>query len=329
MSVAVLALALAAPCAQAGKKPKANAPKKTLRVLYWNIQNGMWDGQGDNYDRFVAWINKQNPDICIFCEASSIFYTGTNKSMPKEERYLPDHWGELAARYGHSYWFKGAQRDNYPQVVTSKYPIDSVATFVGVKPDTVVVHGGGWCRVNVDGISQPINIVTLHPKPFSYGYNVPKEKRAEDSQLSGGEKHRRKEVMYMVNHTVRTVPNPETQYWIMAGDYNSKSRKDNFKYGYLDSSLSFIVHDYIASDKTPYYDLVAETYPGLFCPSCGKNTRIDYFYLTKPLLEACKDVNVTPDSYTNRWCDTPQISNFWHPSDHFPIIADFNLSKLK
>ena len=26
----------------------------TIRLLYWNIQNGMWDGQGDNYERFIT-----------------------------------------------------------------------------------------------------------------------------------------------------------------------------------------------------------------------------------------------------------------------------------
>ena len=27
--------------------------EKPLRLLYWNIQNGMWSGQEDNYDAFV------------------------------------------------------------------------------------------------------------------------------------------------------------------------------------------------------------------------------------------------------------------------------------
>ena len=48
-----------------------------VSLLYWNIQNGMWDGQGDNYDRFVAWVKAQDPDICVWCEAASLYYTGT------------------------------------------------------------------------------------------------------------------------------------------------------------------------------------------------------------------------------------------------------------
>ena len=33
----------------------ADARGKDLKVLYWNIQNGMWAGQEDDYDAFVKW----------------------------------------------------------------------------------------------------------------------------------------------------------------------------------------------------------------------------------------------------------------------------------
>ena len=52
---AVLAIVFAGSC-------KAEQP---LRLLYWNIQNGMWDGQNDNYDRFVEYVKSQDPDICV------------------------------------------------------------------------------------------------------------------------------------------------------------------------------------------------------------------------------------------------------------------------
>ena len=45
--------------------------KKALRVLYWNIQNGMWAGQPDHYQKFVDWINSWHPDICIFDEGAT------------------------------------------------------------------------------------------------------------------------------------------------------------------------------------------------------------------------------------------------------------------
>ena len=94
--------------------------EKTLRLLHWNIQNGMWDGQNDNYDRFVEFVKSQDPDVCVWCEAQSIWKTDSDQKMAKEDRYLVDGWGELAARYGHQYWGIGGYRDSYPQVITTK-----------------------------------------------------------------------------------------------------------------------------------------------------------------------------------------------------------------
>lgn len=118
-----------------------------LRVLYWNIQNGMWADQGNNYDNFVEWVKRYDPDVCVWCEAQTIYEDGTNKARAAEDRYLPDNWGELAARYGHPYWTKSGHRDNYPQVITSKYPIEKVLDIIGEEPDSVVSHGACHARI--------------------------------------------------------------------------------------------------------------------------------------------------------------------------------------
>ena len=150
-AAAVLTVLLLAAC----QKPETTS----MRLLDWNIQNGMWVGQNDNYDRFVNWVKEQDPDICVWCEAQSIWLTDSDQAMPEEDRYLADNWGELAARYGHAYWGIGGHRDNYPQVITSKYPIRYVAQIVGEEPDRVVTHGAGWATVEVNG--KEINIAIL------------------------------------------------------------------------------------------------------------------------------------------------------------------------
>ena len=94
----------------------------------------MWSGQGDNYTRFVDWVSAQNPDVCVWCEAVSNYRTASDEKVKPEEAYLPEHWGELARRYGHEYWYKGGHRDNFPQVITSKYPIENVARLIGLFP---------------------------------------------------------------------------------------------------------------------------------------------------------------------------------------------------
>ena len=46
--------------------------QKDFSVLYWNVQNGMWSDQGNNYDNFVKWVKKHDPDVCVWAECKSL-----------------------------------------------------------------------------------------------------------------------------------------------------------------------------------------------------------------------------------------------------------------
>ena len=300
-------------------------PANNLRLLYWNIQNGMWDGQRDNYDRFVDWVKTQSPDICVWCEGGSYLMTESSRTSPKDERYFPAGWPEVAKRYGHDYVFVGGIRDPFPQIITSKYPIDSLGSFIGSKPDSVVVHGAGWAKVKAG--DKDVNIITVHLQPYAYWRYIPDEQKDESARNYGGEMYRRMELEWIFNHTVKTHENPEDELWIMAGDFNARSRRDNFKYKWSLSDPRYSVHKYI-EERTPYfYDVVAETFPEIFCPSHSGNTRIDYVYMTRPLLKAVRKVICAPDEYTRPV--SSGVGNYKRPSDHMPIIVDFNLDKIK
>ena len=68
----------------------------TTRLLYWNIQDGMWDGQTDNFNRFVEWVQKQSPDICVFAEVRTKRQTGkTDHVKDESQRILPKGWPEI------------------------------------------------------------------------------------------------------------------------------------------------------------------------------------------------------------------------------------------
>lgn len=294
---------------------------KTLRLINWNIQNGMWDGQNDNYDRFVNFVKAQDPDVCVWCEAQSIWKTDSDQAMAAEDRYLVHNWGELAARYGHKYWAVGGHRDNYPQVITSKYPINVVSKILGDESDVIVAHGAGWFTIEVNG--KTLNIVSLHTWPHAYAY------RAEDREASkaekGGDKYRAKEIQYICEHTIGTVEGAGDQLWMMMGDFNSRSRVDNEQYGYAEDDPKFLVHDYIRAN-TPYMDVIKEKYPEEFKPTTGsKTSRIDYVYCTKPLYDMITYADVIWDDYTTPVRDPQKLSNFWRPSDHMPIIIDFDM----
>lgn len=308
------------------KKAKAccNGDNNNLRLLYWNIQNGMWAGQTDNYEAFLKFIQEKNPDICVWAEAVSNYQTNSDKKMPVEQQYFPNGWEEFAKKYGHNYVYKGGHRDNYPQVITSKYPIENVERIVGAEPDSVVSHGAGWARIVKNG--KTINIVTLHTWPQRYAFGIPKEEREANGKENGGDKYRAKEMEYICKHTIEQSPNADQELWMMMGDFNSRTRLDNMYYGMPADSPALLCHDYIL-EHTPYIDILAKKYPNALQPTVAGKYRIDYVYATPALYNRIKHAEVIWDDYTTPRRDPQGLSNFWLPSDHLPILVDFDMSK--
>ncbi len=298
-------------------------PAGTLRVLYWNIQNGMWSDQGNNYDNFVTWVKSYSPDVCIWCEAQTIYKTGTADPCKAEDRYLVKNWGELAARYGHCYWAISGHRDNYPQVITSKYPIEKIVDIVGTEPDSIVSHGAGQYQIELG--EKKINFVSLHTWPHAYAYRA--KDQAASRKENGGDKYRRMEIAYICSHTINASGNADQEYWFMCGDFNARSPKDNEVYKFEEGDSRFWVHDYILQ-QTPYLDIIKERYPNQFFSSTGGKSRIDFVYCTRPLLQKVIRAEILQDDYTGNIVRDPQkLSNFYHPSDHRPILVDFDMGK--
>ncbi len=297
-------------------------PTVRLRLLYWNIQNGMWADQSHNYDNFVHWVDSVSPDICVWCEAQSIYKNGSAEKLDEKDRYLTDGWPQLAARYGHAYCYKSGHRDNYPQVITSRYPIVGVKRIVGDGADSIVSHGAGWAYVDVAG--NRLNIVTLHTWPMAYAFRA--ENRERSRAEHGGEAYRRMEVEYICNHTISTEKNADRQMWMMMGDFNSRSRKDNHFYGFAEDDSRFWVQDYVL-ENTPYVDVIADMHKGEFRSSAGNPLRIDFIYCTPALFERVEHADVVYDAYTEPVRDSLKLSNFYYPSDHRPIVVDFGLKK--
>ena len=294
---------------------------KDLRLMYWNIANGMWDGQTDHYDRFVAYVKSWKPDICVWTEAQTIYVTGTETECDTADRYLVKHWDELAARYGHKCVYVGGHRDDYPQVITSRFPIENVARIVGAEPDSVVVHGAGWARIRFAG--KTLNIVTMHNYPFDYSYGVPKGQRDSSMAVRGGDRYRAIETDYVCRHTIGTDPDAAAGYWMLLGDFNSFSPLDidtNPYYKWKESDPRFLAQSYVL-EKTPFIDIVREKHPAEMLSTWLTWQRIDYVYCTKPLSDRVLRADIIKDEYANPVRD-PDF-DFYHPSDHQPILVDF------
>lgn len=291
-----------------------------LTLLYWNIQNGMWDGQADDYRRFTDWVVRQQPDICVWCEAQKLYLTGTDTAERETEAECIARWQRLAERYGHRYVYLSAHPDNYPQVITSRFPMEAEKLITG-NADTIVCHGSSWYRLRLSG--RTLNLVTLHTWPQGYGYRVPAERREESRAKGEGDVFRRKEMELICKETVLSRPKARKELWAMMGDFNSISRVDNQAYQLPEGSTKFLVHDFI-SDRTPYIDLIHDLYPQQFLES-GWGKRIDFIYVTPALRKRVSEAAILKDDYTTPVRSPQKISNFWHPSDHLPIVMKFKL----
>lgn len=294
---------------------------KDLRILYWNVQNGMWSGQEDNYDAFVSWVKAQKPDVCIWAEAETIYYTGTSQRLPREERHFI--WEKVAPRYGHKYIFVGGHRDGYPQVITSRFPIESVDRIVG-DDNFVVVHGAGWARIKVKG--KTINLVSLHTWPQKNHFNCkgasPDVIKAS-AEKGEGDIYRAEELKWICEHTILTDKQAADNLWLMAGDFNAVSPKDNWVYRLSEEATQLLTHKYILKN-TPYIDVVWERNQRNFYTTTFEKKRIDFIYCSPAFYGKMLDVRIIEDDYT-RPARHEKVKAFLNPSDHLPIVAIFKL----
>lgn len=297
---------------------------KELKVLYWNIQNGMWSDQAGGYDNFVAYVSSLDPDICIWCEAESRYVTDTDTKMKMpEDQYLPWNWDVLAARYGHKYTLISGKRDTFPQVITSKYPLRIVKRITGNGDDIIVVHGAGWAKVDL-GKGRELNLVTLHTWPMKYAYKA--EDKKADAAAQGGDRFRAVEIQYVCEQTIGTVLGADKQLWLMCGDFNAISSVDNFHYQLDPSDPAFLVHDYVRAN-TPYIDVIERMYPGEFHKSTLSGRRIDMVYVTPALFDRVRSADILYDGFAASVRDPrgKEIHNFCHPSDHYPVLVVFKM----
>lgn len=289
-----------------------------ITVLYWNIQNGMWSDQGNNYDNFVEFVKEQNPDICVWAEAESRYRTDTNIKMEsREEVYLPYNWDLLARRYGHEYVVYVGKRDTFPQVITSRFPVRIVDRINGNGDDVIVVHGSGHAQVEVNG--EIINFVTVHTYPFKYAYLAEDRKKSAEEQ--GGDIFRATEMKHICEESILKHDPKGKEMWMLVGDFNAIARTDNDVYKRAEDDKCFMLHDYL-KENTPFIDVMKSWYPDEFQHTTFSGRRIDFMYVTRPVFDRITRAETIRDGFATASRDPRKLSGFCNPSDHYPLVVD-------
>lgn len=293
----------------------------TLRVMMWNIQNGMWADQHNNYDNFVAWVKKWDPDVCIWCESETIYEDKTD--IGTTSKYLTKGWPELCKRYGHSYSAVGGNRNNYPQTVTSKYPITTLQRITDTNVEgNPISRGAGHFTVTVNG--KKINIVSLHLWPHPYWYGVDDKEASEANKE--GDQYRVFEMQYIIDQTIKNPEYANEKYWIFGGDTNSKSRLDNWFYGFESNSTRLFAHDLLLNN-TDMKDVIGCRYPGSFISSTHSDNRIDILYVSPEVYSMIDNASMIIDEWLAEGKKSEYVPSFYNRSDHRPMIVDIDLSK--
>lgn len=115
--------------------------QQTLRVISYNILEGMKTDTTKGKQLFVSWVKEKDPDVLALQECNKF----TQKTLE-----------ELAQSYGHPYAVI-VKESGYPVGLTSKYPIINVQ-----KVNDNMTHG--FIRARIENY----NIVVLHLNPHRY-----------------------------------------------------------------------------------------------------------------------------------------------------------------
>ena len=308
--VATLALASCGTKQVSGDTPLAVESESAVfngsfKLLSWNIQDGMWCDQFNNYNNFVAYINEINPDVFCIQEAAT-HWDVDGKTLSHNKRYLPyadqkdkeakwDNpagWVELAERWGHKYVVMGPYLDNYPVVITSKYPIELVSRLRG-NSQVKVSHGAVHAKVHFSD-SYVVNLVNLHLQP---------------SNVNNANTIRMNEVNFYMAETINSEAHYTEQNWLMMGDFNDGSGDD------VDREVR----------KNSYYDLWAEM-------NNYTKSYIDYIFGTESMRKSLKSIDflygfahMEKIMYSPNGVAINNGSGVWKYSDHYPVLAEFNI----
>ena len=272
----LLALCMATSCEDGGEQGeylRAELEEElevdTLRLISYNILEGMKLDQTTGKTELAAWVRSMYPDILALQEAN---------------RFTQESLERLAVSYGHPYVVTNIKKgDNYPVALTSKYPIEVIA-----KITEGVSHGAIHVRI------RGVNIVVLHLWPHATGSN----------DHTDGNSYRMAEITAFLDGTLKAHPGEVR--WLMMGDFNSVSPldADDLPGGI---GLNYDVHTKILGSG--YHDLMRSYrgYFIPSCPTAafagGNATRIDFIYGSSAMLSDMTCVETVRDDFTDTRSD--------------------------
>jgi len=261
------------------------AQSQTLKVLSYNILQGMRLDTTAGKSEFTNWLKSVDPDILALMEVQKF----TQKSLE-----------EMAMKYGHPYAVL-LKEDGYPVALTSKYPIVNVSRIT----DNM---DRGMILAQVNGL----HIIVTHLSPFKY------QTRQKEANLiiSTVKSQNINDKWILMGDFNAVSPLDSSQY--ADGSLQQHTTKQDQKYrshanlnhGKLDYSVidSFLKAGFADAYKSKN-SAFESSIPTVEFSNDGPNHRIDFIFLSKALNDKVTQAKIIKDAFT----DTH--------SDHYPVLV--------
>lgn len=266
------------------------AQKPSLRVITYNILEGMKLDTANGKPNFVAWVKQMDPDVMALQEVTNF----TQASLEK-----------LAEQYGHRYAVLLIEGEKFPVAITSKYPILHVQK-VSDNMDR------GFITATIQGF----NIVSVHLTPFDY------RKRAQEIDLMLA--HIKAQPLtqnWIVMGDFNTLSPVDSSHYSdgrMIANYQAYEKKyapiQKLVDGKIDYSVIEKVHNAGFTDilHKLHPQFVKTVHPKKFEPKTGADVshRIDFIFVSKDLVKKAATARVLVDEFTDNY------------SDHYPVLFE-------
>jgi len=170
----------------------------TLKIIEYDILDGMKYDHWQGYAGFINWVRLQDPDILVLCGAEN-----------------PAGLASLAQRWSHAYTAFDAGEGKAPVLVTSRYPLELVQPF---RPSGLYANGGMHLRV------AGLNLVAFQ------GMNPSKETKKDPKIIDWEEQRHVAEIAAVSAHTICNPLLKEAGHWILTGSFRAQSPTDSLYY---------------------------------------------------------------------------------------------------
>lgn len=263
-----------------------SAQQKAIKVISYNIFEGMRLDTTANKDLFVDWVKQQNPDILALQEVN---------------KFTQVRLEALARKFDHPYAVLLKEK-GFPVALTSKYPI------VNVQKVLDNMHHG-FIMADIAGY----NIIVVHLSPHKYW------KRHEEIDLiletATSQLNKNKSIIL---GDFNAIAKSDKDYYAngkILQKYIDMGKRYAFHDNLIDGKLDFGVHEKI--EKQAYIDVFKlknkrydSTRPTVYSADDGRNasSRIDFIYVNKNLKSKVVESAIIKDTFTNNY------------SDHYPVM---------